>query len=96
MHKKRNKNLIKSYRPISLLPIFSKIYERLIFKSQSVFLPGDSCISQLLSITHEIHKSFDCNPPLDARGTFLDIYEPFDKVWYEGLIFKLETYRMNG
>ena len=96
MHKKRNKNLIKSYRPISLLPIFSKIYERLIFKSQSVFLPGDSCISQLLSITYEIHKSFDYNPPLDARGTFLDIYEPFDKVWYEGLIFKLETYGMNG
>ena len=66
IHKKENKNLIENYRPISLLPIFSKIYERLIFnsifnyfiknnllsKSQSGVLPCDSCISQLLLITH--------------------------------------------
>ena len=39
-------------------------------KSQSGFLAGDSCISQLLPITHEIYKSFDCNPPFDVRGTF--------------------------
>ena len=110
VHKKENKNLIKNYRPISLLPIFSKIYERLIFnsifsyfitnnlftKSQSGFYSGDSCISQLLSITYEIHKSFDCNPPLDERGTFLDISKAFDKVWYQGLIFKLQTYSING
>ena len=94
VHKKENKNLIKTYRRISLLPSSSKIYESLIFnsvfnyfinnnlftKSQSDFLPLDSCISQLLSITHKIYKSFDCNPPLDVRGTFLDISKAFDKV----------------
>ena len=110
VHKKENKNLIKNYRPISLLSIFSKIYERLIFnsifsyfiknnlftRSQSGFLPGDSCISQLLSTTHKTYKSFDCNPPLDVRGPFLGISKTFDKVWYEGLIFKLQTYGING
>ena len=61
IHKKESKNLLKNYRPISLLPIFGKICERIIFKElfdnfhknqlftkcQSGLLPGDSCISQL-------------------------------------------------
>ena len=36
-------------------------------------------------------KSFDYNPPADTRGIFLDISKTFDKVWHEGLIFKLKT-----
>ena len=31
--KKENKNFIKNYQPIKVLPIFSKVYERLIFSS---------------------------------------------------------------
>ena len=58
---------------------------------QSGFIPGDSCASQLLSITHEMYKSFDCHPPTDRMGTFLDISKTFDKVWHEGLIFKLRV-----
>ena len=79
--------MIKTYRPISLLPIFSKVFERLVFNTlfnffsqnklftpcQSGFIPGDSCVSELLSMTHEIYKSFECHPPTDMRGTFLDI-----------------------
>ena len=93
-----------------LLPILSKIFERPIFNAflnffvqnqlftdcQSGFIPGDSCILQLLSIIQEIHKSFDCNPPEDVRGVFLDISKAFDKVWHEGLIFKLNTYVVEG
>ena len=33
IHKKESKNLIENYRPISLLPVFSKVFERIIFKS---------------------------------------------------------------
>ena len=98
--------LIKNYRPISLLPIFSKVFERLIYNSlynyfiqnklftecQSGFMPGDSCVAQLLSITHEIYNSFDYNPSVDIRGVFLHISKAFDKVWHDGLIFKLQTY----
>ena len=77
--------------------IFNSIFNyftknNLFTKNQSGFLPGDLCISQLLSITHEIHKSFDCNPPLGVRGTFLDMA----KVWYKGLILKLQLYGTNG
>ena len=51
-----------------------------------------SCISQLLSVTHEIYESFDCNPLVDVRRAFLDISKAFDKVWYDGLIYKLKSY----
>ena len=71
--KKEDKNLLKNYHPRSLPPIFSKIFERVIYNSlfnnfqsnkaftssQSGFLRGDSCISQLLSIIHEIQTAFD-------------------------------------
>ena len=104
VHKKESTNFIKNYRPISLHPIFSKIFERLIFNSlynylmqnklftecQSGFIPGDSCVAQLLSITQEIYNSFDPNAP-DTRGIFFDISKAFEKVWHEGLIFKLKT-----
>ena len=33
----------------------------LISADQSVFKPGDSCINQLLSITHNIYQSFDAS-----------------------------------
>ena len=58
----------------------------LISHSQSWLKPGDSCINQLLSITHEIYKSFD--DALDVRGVFLGISKAFDKVSHEGLKLK--------
>ena len=62
---------------------------------QPGFIPGDSCVGQLLPITHELYKSFGCNPPADARGIFLDISKAFDKVWHEGLIFTLKKHGIN-
>ena len=63
---------------------------------QPGFIPGDSCVAQLLSITHEIYKSFDCNPPYDIRGTLLGISKAFDKVWHKDLILKLKSYGVAG
>ena len=104
VYKKNDKQLIKNYRPVSLLPVCSKIFEKVIFNSlfkylednnllngnQSGFRPGDSCVHQLLSITHEIYKAFDANPSLEVRGVFLDLSKAFDKVWHDGLMYKLK------
>ena len=110
IHKKSKKDLLKNYRPISLLPIFGKIFERIIFKSlysylidnklisskQSGFIKGDSTINQLLSITDMINSSFDCDIPKEVRSVFLDISKAFDKVWHPGLLFKLKQNGIGG
>ena len=94
VQKKHEKNVKGNYRPISLLPIFGKILEKLIYDSlyshlvthellnqnQSGFRLGDSTVNQLLSITHTIFKAFDCNPLLDVRSVYLDISKAFDRV----------------
>ena len=104
VHMKNEENLKGNYRPTSLLQIFGKILEKLIYDSlyshlvshdllnwnQSSFRPGDSTINQVLSITHTIDKAFNCNPPLDTRSVYLDISKAFDRVWHDGLIYTLK------
>ena len=61
---------------------------------QSGFRPGDSCVSQLLAINHEIYKSFD--EGFENRGVFLDLSKAFDNAWYKGLLLKLNQDGISG
>ena len=110
VHKKVDKQVVDNYRPVSLLPIFGKILERLIFNSlfeflhennllnenQSGFRPSDSCEYQLLPIVHNIYESSDCNPPHDVRGVFLDISNAFDRMCHKGVIYKITCIGVTG
>ena len=60
----------------------------LLAPNQSGFKPDDSCINQLLSISHEIYSSFDDR--FEVRSGFLDTSKALDKVWHEGIIFKVK------
>ena len=51
---------------------------------------------ELLSIIYEIQTTFDENPTVDVREVLLDISKAFDKVWLDGLIFKLKSYGIEG
>ena len=98
VHKKGSRQSKRNYRPISLLPIFGKIFEKIIFEEiyrhlcdndllsihQSGFRPGDSTINQLLVITHRIYSGFEEIPSKESRAVFLDLSKAFDRVWHEG------------
>ena len=94
VHKKDDEQLTKNDRPISLLPICAKLFERILFdniynylisnnliiSNQSGFKPGDSTTNQLLHLTHVIHSPFDSSMSLEVRHVFLDMSKAFDKV----------------
>ena len=62
----------------------------LVSRNQSEFRPGDSTTNQLLYLVNELHKAFDGKDKREVRSVFLDISKAFDKVWHDGLIFKLK------
>ena len=94
VHKKESRQNKTNYRPISLLPICGKFFEKLIFDTiyehlcvnnlltpnQPGFRPGDSTINQLISITHSIYTALEEFPSRETRTVFLDISKAFDNM----------------
>ena len=85
---KKDKQIINNYLPISLFPIFAKVFENNIFtnsynhlvrnnlitNNHSGFKPGDTVTNQLIYFVHEIFRSFDCIENLEVRSDYLDVY----------------------
>ena len=69
---------------------------QLLTPNQSGFRPDDSTINQLLYITPKIYVTSEDFPLHETRSVFLDISKAFDKVWHEGLVFKLKPYGISG
>ena len=104
------KNLKEIYRPISLLLVFGKILEKLIFDTlyqhlesnsllnpnQSVFRPGDSTVNQLLSMVNSISQAFDCSPPLDVALYILIYQRLLTELCHDGLSYKLRSNGISG
>ena len=45
VHKKNDKRLVNNYRPISLLPVFGKIFEKIIFNKIYMFLSEEKLLN---------------------------------------------------
>ena len=102
LHKKSSKQYADNYQSVSILCIFSKIFERIIFKHvynhfrenslitrwQAVFLQGFSTVTQLLELYHQFYNAI--NEGKDVRIVYLDISKAFDCVWHKGLLFKVK------
>ena len=76
----------------TIFPYF--LENNLISKNQSGFKPGDSCVNQLLAITHEIFCSFDDN--YEVVWVFFNISKGFNKVWHKEIIYKLKHNKISG
>lgn len=93
---------VSSYRPVSLLPVISKLYEKLLLKRlkpiieaknlipahQFGFRENHSTIDQVHRITDIIEKTLEEKKVCST--VFLDVAQAFDKVWHKGLLHKLE------
>ena len=108
VHKKGDLSLVSNYRPISLLNSVAKLFEKLVFKYlynhlqdnnmlsslQSGFIPGDSTVNQLAYLYHIFTEALDAGK--EVRTVFCDISKAFDRVWHEGLIYKLKAAGVSG
>lgn len=89
----------KSYRPISLLNVMSKLMDRVILKRispiiekaipsyQAGFRRSRDCCEQVAALTSHIEKCF--NERQKAGAAFIDLITAYDTVWKHGLLNKL-------
>ena len=96
------------YRPISITPVLSKIYERLLAKRLSSyaesnnmfpslqfgFRKGLGACDALLTISGNVQKSLDSG--YEVRLIGLDFSAAFDRVNHAALLFKLRQFGVGG
>ena len=101
--KVNNPSQFKNYSPISVLPILSKVYEKVILiqlssfidqqklykTTQSGYRKGHSCITLLLKLRNDIQKAM--NNTEVTLSVFADYSKAFDTVDHQVLIEKLHS-----
>ena len=108
IYKKDEPNLFGNYRPISILPAFSKFFEKvmydrmihfinkhnILFDNQYGFRSQHSTRQALIRLIDQISSSIDSKK--FCAGIFLDLSKAFDTVNYAILLNKLENYGFRG
>ena len=108
IHKKGSKARVENYRPISLTSVVSKCMEKIIrdrllkhmmsngilSDRQHGFVPGRSCVTQLLEVLDLWTEALENGISIDA--IYLDFAKAFDTVPHERMMAKLRGYGVDG
>ena len=106
--KSGDKGNVSNYRPISILPVFSKVLERimcnrvyhhldskgLLYEKQFGFQRNNSTEHAILQLTRDITSSFEKGEY--TLGVFIDLSKAFEAVDHQILIKKLHYYGIDG
>ena len=108
IYKKDEEFLLTNYRPISVLPCFSKLLERIMYNRLFKYLSENSILYEkqfgfqtshstehaILLLVNQLYQSFDENK--FTLGIFIDLSKAFDTVDHKILTKKLELYGIKG
>ena len=108
--KGKDKTDPNNYRPVSLTPSFSKIYEKIILDRILQFLHDEkiifpcpqqqdfqknlSCITTAFNLQETIYANLDLHS--NVYAAFLDTEKAFDTVWHSALFHKLHNLGIKG
>ena len=108
IYKKDNKQLLENYRPISTLPVFGKIFEKVIYSRLISFLTAKNTLNsnqygyrKKHSTSHALNYSVrhieKCTQNGQyVLGIFIDLSKAFDTLAHDLLLMKLDRYGIRG